>query len=587
MAADPYIGRSFGNVLLEAKIGQGGMGMVYRGTHSRMDKVVAVKLLPPQHNDEKGHYQKRFLREGRTSAAIQHRNVVQVMDAGTDHGLAYLVLEYVEGRSLGEVLDEKRKLDPELVQHLGLGIAEGLVAIHAKGVVHRDIKPDNLLLGGEGVIKITDLGLARQLNDPEINRLTATGMVVGTPLYVSPEAIRDNKTAGAPSDVYSYGATLYHMLTGEPPFLGKTPYDVMRGHLDRNPAPVRDRCKEAPKHLANLVQICLAKDPDERPTPAEIVRILKSRHLVHAGGSRTTSMLGIAAVVAVVSLAVLAWQLLGSHRKGLVNTSGATELAFDLPALDEARIRFGTSEQAEWRPLDSDPISVEAGPITIAIEGYDRGRLVRWNDIVTAEGGVTTAVSVSPQPVTVTRRSIDLNEGNGVVFVQGEARGEDDSVVFSELGSFAVARFNGSDAWNTTVTVSPDGIERSDIVHSTRPSPEAYLQDRVGQVAVDPHHLVCWIEAEKARLAAEIPPSMGWQRGASQRVDPALNLDVALVTAVREWAKPFGLVLPDKDQAMRLSDAHGAPLWYQDGGHIGHWGASSATNALLALVPMQ
>src|SRR5690606_2162722 len=131
--------------------------------------------------------------------------------------VAYLVMEFVNGMSLGSILDEAGRLAPDVVSQLGVGMALGLAAMHDKGIVHRDIKPDNVLVGADRKARIADLGLAKQLNDPELQRLTATGVVVGTPLYVSPEGIRDPETISPKSDIYSLGATFYHMLAGRPP----------------------------------------------------------------------------------------------------------------------------------------------------------------------------------------------------------------------------------------------------------------------------------------------------------------------------------------------------------------------------------
>lgn len=303
-SADPYRDRVYGNVKLCERIGEGSMGLVYRGRHQGIDRDVAVKLMPPHLADDE-QYLKRFLREGRTAARIQHSNVVQVMDAGTAHGTAYLVLELVRGTSIGEVLDEQETMEPGRVAELAVGIAEGLAAIHARGVLHRDIKPDNLLLNEAGEVKVTDLGLARELRDASISRLTATGMVVGTPLYVAPEAIRDNKTAGPKSDVYSLGATLYHMLTGRPPFDGDTPFDVMRAHIDLPPAPVRSLAPRTPPDFAALVERCLAKDPAERPSAAELADLLRAR-AARAGRWRgPRAVLALLAVGAVLTIAAV------------------------------------------------------------------------------------------------------------------------------------------------------------------------------------------------------------------------------------------------------------------------------------------
>ena len=158
------------------------MGMVYHGYHEAFKTDVAVKLLKPVNNENKEQFYQRFLREGRAAARVRHENVVQVMDAGHEHGHAFLVLEFVKGASLGEVLEQNGPIEQKTVMRLGEQIANGLDAIHQENIIHRDIKPDNILLGKGGAVKIADLGLAKELNHESVNRLTMSGMVVGTPL---------------------------------------------------------------------------------------------------------------------------------------------------------------------------------------------------------------------------------------------------------------------------------------------------------------------------------------------------------------------------------------------------------------------
>ena len=178
---DHYLGMTIGQVQLDKKLGQGGMGMVYRGYHQGLNRRVAVKILLHQDGEQGKMMLERFVREGQAAAAVRHPNVVEVLDAGNSTQFAFLVLEYVDGSSLGRILRRKNHLDSAMVEALGISVAEGLAAIHGQGIIHRDIKPDNILLSRDGLVKIADLGLARQMNDPELNRLTVTGMVVGTP----------------------------------------------------------------------------------------------------------------------------------------------------------------------------------------------------------------------------------------------------------------------------------------------------------------------------------------------------------------------------------------------------------------------
>jgi serine/threonine protein kinase len=310
---DPHLGKTFGQVKLIKHLGQGAMGMVYLGWHERFAREVAVKVLLPRH--AQGTMRERFLREGKAAAKVHHQNVVQVFDAGEEHGATYLVMELVDGQSLGAIMDEKGPLPCEAVARVGAQIALGLTAIHAQGIIHRDIKPDNILIGANRVAKITDLGLAKLTDELEANRLTATGMVVGTPLYVSPEAIHDPKASTVASDIYGLGATLYHLLVGHPPFPLDSPYEVMRAHLEQQPKPPRELRPDIPVGLANLVERCLSKSPTARPTAAEVAHLLSGGANLRANVGRGLALvLGITTLV-ILLLAALAWFALQSVRQ--------------------------------------------------------------------------------------------------------------------------------------------------------------------------------------------------------------------------------------------------------------------------------
>jgi serine/threonine-protein kinase len=163
--------------------------------------------------------------------------------------------------------------DQELLP-VARGIADGLTAIHQLGIIHRDIKPDNILIDPLGVPRISDLGLARTVGDADTQGLTATGMVLGTPTYISPEAIRDSGSVDAKSDIYSLGVTLYHLLAGRPPFTGRTISELMRSHLTGDHTPLREVVPHADAQLCSVIERCLTLDPQERPTAGELAQLL-------------------------------------------------------------------------------------------------------------------------------------------------------------------------------------------------------------------------------------------------------------------------------------------------------------------------
>ena len=311
MPSDPLLNTRIGNVKLTRRLGAGAMGVVYQGWHEAFAQEVAVKFLTAA----SGNSRERFIREGRAAARIENEHVIRVLDAGEAAGKAYLVLEFVNGRSLGEILDAQETADrqappagrpagslpdPGVVAHLGAQMARGLAAIHAKGIVHRDIKPDNVLVSREGRAKIADLGLAKHLDDAEAVRLTGTGMVVGTPLYVSPEGIRDPKTISGASDIYSLGASLFHMLAGRTLYSGSCS-KVMRDHIEANPPDLRKLSPNLPQGLVRIIERMIAKLPmDRHQSPAEIAKELEVLKLELAGGegSLPTSRSGILNIIA-------------------------------------------------------------------------------------------------------------------------------------------------------------------------------------------------------------------------------------------------------------------------------------------------
>jgi hypothetical protein len=257
--------------VLEHELGSGGMSRVYLGRDEVLDRSVAVKVLNPVHGGT--DIGDRFEREGRTAARLVHPNIVQVYDAGeasfNGRETSYIVMEYVPDGDLKALIDRRGRLSGPELARLGDEICAGLAHAHERGVIHRDIKPHNILLDENGHAKVTDFGIARAL---DTSQATRTGSFLGTALYSSPEQLQGQKVTPK-SDVYSLGATLYQSATGEPPFFGSTPIEIASQHVSKTPVPPRQLGADIGEGLQVLILDCLAKHPDDRPT----VEVLRSR----------------------------------------------------------------------------------------------------------------------------------------------------------------------------------------------------------------------------------------------------------------------------------------------------------------------
>jgi serine/threonine-protein kinase len=248
------VSREIGGYKLLEKIGAGTMGTVFKAKQLSLDRVVAIKILSP-HLTRKEDYVERFLREARAVAKLNHPNVISGIDAGETEGVRYFVMEYASGLPVGKVLARGGGMDPQRVLRIAIQIARALQHAHEAGLVHRDVKPDNIMITKEGVAKLCDLGLAR--DRPE------KGRSLGTPLYISPEQAEGIYDVDIRSDLYSLGATLFHMLVGKPPFDGNVQVVLVK-HLSEKPPTLRSIDPDIPEGLERVVSKLLRKDRDER-----------------------------------------------------------------------------------------------------------------------------------------------------------------------------------------------------------------------------------------------------------------------------------------------------------------------------------
>jgi serine/threonine protein kinase len=246
------------------KLGEGGMGEVFRARDTKLDRAVAVKMLPSGCAPDREAVA-RFQREARALARLAHPGIIQAHDSGEEAGRPFLVMELVEGRSLAAVLREQGRIAPARAADFAYQAALALHHAHQNGLVHRDVKPSNLLLSSDGRLRLLDLGLARFLQD-QIGeaQLTRTGMGLGTPDYVAPEQLRDARHADARSDIYSLGCTLYHLIAGRVPFPGSSFSEKVEAHETREPTPLEELSPDMPAGLVLVVQRMLAKRPADR-----------------------------------------------------------------------------------------------------------------------------------------------------------------------------------------------------------------------------------------------------------------------------------------------------------------------------------
>lgn len=334
-APDPLIGRLVdARYQVRSRIARGGMATVYLATDLRLERRVAIKVMH-SHLTEDAAFRERFIQEARSAARLAHPNVVNVFDQGQDSEMAYLVMEYLPGITLRDLLDEHRKLTDEQTMDVMEAVLSGLAAAHKAGIVHRDLKPENVLLADDGRIKIGDFGLARAAS-----AATATGQaLLGTIAYLSPELLTRG-VADARSDIYAIGIMMYEMLTGEQPFKGEQPMQIAYQHAnDTVPAPSAKVPGVAPE-LDELVLWATARDPEARPRDARamLAQLFEAQNAIHARsglGSAGSHTVVLPAALGRGTATAETQVLSARHRTGPITAPSATRL--ELGALARRR----------------------------------------------------------------------------------------------------------------------------------------------------------------------------------------------------------------------------------------------------------
>jgi tRNA A-37 threonylcarbamoyl transferase component Bud32 len=275
---DNLVGRTLGLYQVVEQLGAGGMATVYKGYHPAMERYVAIKVLsdPLAHDST---FRARFIREARTIARLEHPSILPLYDYGQANGLHYLVMRYVNGGTLGDLIATS-SLTIERAGQLISRIGEALAYAHDQGVIHRDIKPANVLIGQEGNVFLSDFGIAKVVE--ATLQLTSEGLSLGTPAYMAPEQVH-GEGVDARSDIYALGVLLYQLVCGELPFVAETPFSLAFMHIHVQPRPPRQLNPAIPEELERVILRAMAKDPEDRfQTSTDMVRALQA---AIAGGS--------------------------------------------------------------------------------------------------------------------------------------------------------------------------------------------------------------------------------------------------------------------------------------------------------------
>jgi serine/threonine-protein kinase len=395
------VGQTIGNYRVVRCIGQGGMGTVYLGEHPQIGKRVAIKVLHPEYSSN-ADLVNRFFNEARSVNDIQHPNIVDIVDFGETHSaggerLVYFIMEYLPGKTLAAVMAEEGPLGVERAVAIVRQVARALAASHRAGIIHRDLKPDNVMLTTrehDEQVKLLDFGIAKLTQDSDTSARTRSGVVMGTPRYMSPEQCEGNRQLDHRSDIYSLGVVLYEVLAGRPPFDGASNREIMTHHL-MQPATPPSNFREIVPALEATVLRALEKDPERRFASMDQFAAALAGTGAHPTSTQTAvpapaSRRGLAlAALGVLAAAGLTVYAVGRDRSPVEPPAPATAPAFvttplprpvDAPTAITLSVETsppGASVSLDGRRLGLSPISVKLprqeppAALTVELAGYE------------------------------------------------------------------------------------------------------------------------------------------------------------------------------------------------------------------------
>jgi eukaryotic-like serine/threonine-protein kinase len=459
-----------GRYRLESKLGSGGMSTVYLARDETLERWVAVKVLHREISDQPDQLE-RFRREARAVAQLSHPNVVAVIDAGEDGGYPYIVFEYVPGETLKARIDSVGRLPLDEAAAYAIEIGRGLAAAHAQKLIHRDVKPQNVLIDAEGRAKVTDFGIARSL---ESDGLTKTGRVLGTTDYVSPEQAMGHDV-DARSDIYSLGVLLYEMLTGEPPFKAETVVGVAMKHVNEPMPDTQVHRSDASAALARVVENATSKDPGKRyrnmnemlaeleaalevevarsgTASGEATSVLDSvpperRKLLP---SRRVSIAGILLVLAATAAALIVAALTGGggHTASNGGSGGGGGVPSGAPIHIQSARAFDPEGTGGEHNSDA-PNVVDGDPVTSwSTETYDAGPALKDSN----KSGVGLILDVG-KPTPARTMIIDTPHSGWAATIYGAAAGPPSDAPGAGSGWTVLSGSTSTDINNTTQTI--------------------------------------------------------------------------------------------------------------------------------------
>lgn len=556
---DALIGRTLdGRYRVLRRIADGGMATVYLAVDERLDREVALKVMR-QHLTHDESFVTRFRREARSSASLSHPNVVAVYDQGDDDGCIFLAMEYVPGQTLRDVMREEGLLSPRAALDVLEPVLQALAEAHSKGLIHRDVKPENVIINDNGTVKVADFGLARAVTSQTVT--STQGVLLGTVAYLSPEQV-ERGVADARSDVYAAGLMLFEMLTGTKAFTGETAIHVAYQHVHGGVPSPSSRVAGLPPALDDLVAVATARDPDDRPADAgEFLDLVRRTRASLSPGALDARPAGVAAAAAAslptstTALPLAGARSAGDGARGGVATRPHSEtvaIAVPTPPL-EGRVLPGNGpppRRRRWWPAITASALIAAlsawffllGPGATAtvpsVQGRDQSQAVSAVREASLDPRVSEAfdekvpkgvvISVDPGPGTTVRRGTDV----ALVVSKGPERYEVPPVVGMTLAE-ATARIKEVNLKVGKVTKAFDEKVPDGQVVSAKPGPGASLKKNT---AVN-------LTVSKGRKPIDVPDLTGKDATNASRQLRDLGLEVDATKQQNSDTVPKGRVI--------------------------------------------